>query len=285
MLRAASAFVVAVLVAFHAAVTPAATIVPGTSNPNLAGRAGGYTCCGGDGSPPQDPALVEDTVIESCDQIQFSVTGKVSFTPDVTPGNNPDGDQAFDMTNYGDGLSAPLAVRANALVGVFLDDDSPTGKPTPDRLTFAGEGGLAFGTILPEIGQIFFIGDGLSSDSNAGQTNGFAQSFIAPPGATRLFLGTADGSGWLNNSGSFTVAISSSDYDPPRDCGDPVDPPGLFVSDALRILRAAVGSDACSNCSCDVDRSGEPTASDSLTVMRSAVGQPVELMCPCCLFL
>jgi hypothetical protein len=285
MLRAATFLTVPFLLALHALDTSAATIVPGTSNPNLAGRAGGYLCCGGDSSPPQDPVLVQETVIESCDRLEFTVTGKVYFDAGVTPGNNPDGDLPFDMTNYGDGLSAPLAVRANALVGVFLGDESPTGQPTPDQLSFAGEGGLAFGTISPEIGQIFFIGDGLSSDSNAGQTNGFKQHFVAPAGATQLFLGTADGSGWFNNSGSFTVEISSTDYDPPRPCGDPVDPPGLLVSDALRILRAAVGSSTCSNCYCDVDTSGEATASDSLVVLRASVGQPVELLCPCCLFL
>jgi hypothetical protein len=263
---------------------PAGTVVPGTANPNLAGRAGGYTCCGGDGSPPQDPVLVENVLIEGCDTLHFAATGRVSFDGGTPTGNNPDGDSEYSMPNYGDGIASALSVRTNALVGVFLSDDSPTGQDTPAQLTFAGEGGLAFGTIYPEIGQIFFIGDGLSSDSAKGETNGFLQHFVAPPQATRLYLGTVDGSGWFNNTGSFTVSIDSDDYDPPRECGDPVDPPGISTSDSLRVLRAAVGTSPCMTCVCDTDYSGSIAASDALAVLRKAVGQDTDLVCGCCLF-
>ncbi|MFY7893767.1 MAG: PEP-CTERM sorting domain-containing protein [Pirellula sp.] len=35
------------------------------------------------------------------------------------------------------------------------------------------------------------------------------QKFYVPNGATRLFLGTADGSQWVNNGGGFTTNITS----------------------------------------------------------------------------
>jgi hypothetical protein len=262
-------------------------VVPGTANPNLAGRAGGYTCCAGDGSPGQDPVLVQ-LDFESCDIMEMSVLGRVSYLPGDPTGHNPDGDSTFSMVNYGDGLSAPENVRVNALVGVFLDDDSPTGKATPPRLDF-DEIGLGFSYLEPGIGQIFFIGDGLTTDSAGdflaksprGQ-GGLAQEFRVPPGATRLYLGTVDGEGWFNNSGSFQVEALRYAYNSPTECGDAADPSGIFASDALAVLRGAVGSQTCSPCYCDVDHSGKVVAGDALSVLRSAVGQGSDLECPCC---
>ncbi len=57
--------------------------------------------------------------------------------------------------------------------------------------------------LSPFLKQVFFIGDGLT-----GNGTGAAQQFIVPAGATRLFLGPADGTGWVNNSGAFTVQVS-----------------------------------------------------------------------------
>lgn len=257
----------------------AATTVPGASDPNLAGRADGYSCCGGDSAPLNSPAVVSEPAFSRCDVLNFSVTGIVSYLGGTPTGNNPDGDGAYSMVNYGDGISAPSSVRTNALVGVFLDDGSPTGAPTPEPLSFAS--GLGFAWLAPEIGQIFFIGDGLTSDSYAGQFNGEQQSFIVPSGATQLFLGTVDGSGWYNNTGSFAVdtSISSRAFDA---CGDPAAPVGITASDALLVLRTAVGIASCLACTCDVDGSGSIVATDSLAVLRRAVGLDVELTCQAC---
>lgn len=262
-------------------------VVPGSANPNLAGRAGGYSCCAGDSSPGQDPVRVQEN-FESCDILELSVLGRVSYLPGTPTGHNPDGDETFSMVNYGDGLSAPENVRVNALVGVFLDDESPTGKATPPRLDFAGIG-LGFSFLEPGIGQIFFIGDGLVTDS-AGDSleksprgqGGLAQEFRVPPGATQLFLGTVDGEGWFNNSGSFQIEIQRYQYNSPVECGDAADPSGILASDALAVLRGAVGAQSCSECYCDVDHSGKVVAGDALSVLRSAVGQSVALECPCC---
>ncbi len=66
-------------------------------------------------------------------------------------------------------------------------------------------------------------------------------------------------------------------------CGDP-DGSGLpSASDALFVLRVAVGLDSCHPCVCDVDGSGPPvTASDALRLLRRAVGQPVQIDCVAC---
>jgi uncharacterized membrane protein len=52
------------------------------------------------------------------------------------------------------------------------------------------------------------------------------------------------------------------------------------ASDALFILRTAVGSSLCALCSCDVDASGAINAADALRTLKAAVGQPFPLNCP-----
>jgi cysteine-rich repeat protein len=52
------------------------------------------------------------------------------------------------------------------------------------------------------------------------------------------------------------------------------------TSDALFVLRAGVGSAACSPVVCDVNGSGDVNASDALAVLRKAVGQQVIFDCP-----
>jgi hypothetical protein len=76
-------------------------------------------------------------------------------------------------------------------------------------------------------------------------------------------------------------------------CGDPVAalpvfedgaalPRVITASDALFVLRTAVGTASCLACVCDVNGSGSVTASDALIVLRRAVGQQVGLACPSC---
>jgi len=66
-------------------------------------------------------------------------------------------------------------------------------------------------------------------------------------------------------------------------CGFPIsngDTPS--ASDALFVLKAAVGVAECALCVCDVNDSGEVAAGDALTLLKAAVGAEVELVCPPC---
>ena len=265
------------LLTLHAGVAAAVqVIVPGSANPNLAGRADGYSCCSGDSTPAQAATEVTGLSFAPTDVLTFQVSGRVSFAGQPPAGDNPDGDDIFSMTNFGDGISAPEFVRTNALLGVFLGDGSPTGAATPAVLSFAT--GIAFPSVAPEIGQIFFIGDGLTSDSNAPAAIGNPQAFIVPAGATRLFLGTCDGTGWYNNGGTFTVDVAST----ARSCGDAVNTLDVSATDALFILNVAVGIETGALCICDVDGSGSVSASDALADLLYAIGGPIELQCPAC---
>ena len=181
----------------------ASAVVPGAANPNLAGRDPGYSCCSGDALPGQAPTLVSGLALTGGAVLTFSVSGEVSYGGGPVGGNNPDGSPYGGVPiNYGDGIAAPVNLdRVDALVGVFLGVASPTGGATPASIDYAG--GIGFASQSPLIGQMFFIGDGLT-----GSLAGSVQQFIIPGGATRLYLGTVDGYEWGNNSGQFNVDVS-----------------------------------------------------------------------------
>jgi hypothetical protein len=54
------------------------------------------------------------------------------------------------------------------------------------------------------------------------------------------------------------------------------------ASDALVVLRAAVGTATCKTCVCDTTGEGLVTSSDALRVLRFAIGLGVVLDCPAC---
>lgn len=65
-------------------------------------------------------------------------------------------------------------------------------------------------------------------------------------------------------------------------CGDAIEDETIVASDALQILRTAVGQFTCDECVCDTNSDGTTLASDALATLRKAVGQPVTLKCvPC----
>lgn len=147
----------------------------------------------------------------------FQASGQTNFYGGPPEdGFPPDGDPAGGMAYLDDfgGISGYQG-PAGALVAVFLSDAIPASNP-PDALDFTEEGmGSNFSRLEPQVGQVFFIGDGRSS-------NGQAQTFVAPTNATRLFIGLADGayfSGpptcYADNTGSFSYQIESDQpYEP-----------------------------------------------------------------------
>ncbi|MFT4572437.1 MAG: hypothetical protein ACI91F_003340 [Candidatus Binatia bacterium] len=88
----------------------------------------------------------------------------------------------------------------------------------------------------------------------------------------------------LTNATTTTLPIASTTTLPiDAACGDPVHPFDLVsASDALHVLRAAVGLRGCGVCTCDASGNGIVTASDALRVLSHAVGLPAELNCPSC---
>jgi hypothetical protein len=145
----------------------------------------------------------------------FNGYGPGFFLPD---GNGMSGSDLLPI----DGISGYKGPEG-PLVGVFLDDNIPDTGPAPATLDFTGAGrGTDFSSLEPELGQVFFIGDGFDSFPAA-------QSFIAPGGATRLYLGIPDGYSfdglpgyYDDNDGAFSIQwdIMRVDIDI-KFCGDP----------------------------------------------------------------
>jgi len=185
----------------------ATTVVPGTSNPWLAGMTNGATTQGGDVAPDQSPAEVVEVQIIPGNSLSFSASGGVSYDqPPAYPLKGPEGVAGEITPNLaGDenGISGCTA-PANALMGVFIGPDLPSLTPPPAALDFSTPESRDYTNIAPELKQVFFIGDGRTS-------GGVRQKVLVPAGASRLFLGIMDSYGWYNNAGAFTVEVPPLD--------------------------------------------------------------------------
>jgi hypothetical protein len=225
------------LIAVSAGTALAQINVPGTSNPYLSGLPNGFACCSGDVAPAQSPVQVVSIPVTPGQVLTFSATGAVYFEGSV-PLLPPDGGFIF-TTASSDGISG-ATWPASALVGVFLDDSLPTATAAPADLDFSGSGvGTSFTTLSPALKQVFFIGDG-----RTGSGSGAVQHFVVPAGATRLFLGVADGVGWFNNPGSFdvTVAVLGTGPGAPAAIAVPTLSDAMLVLLVLTITALAFGA-------------------------------------------
>jgi hypothetical protein len=184
-------------------------IVPGTSDPWLAGMPPGSVASFLDVAPAQSPVQVTGLSIVPGTALSFSASGLVSngvcgppFCPFFGPdgGIKPDQFPLFHESGSENGISN-LGSPINALVGVFLGPDPPSLQSPPSVLDFNTASRQDYLVLSPLVRQTFFIGDGLASGTTG-------QQVIVPAGATRLFLGTADGCCWLDNQGAFTVQVA-----------------------------------------------------------------------------
>jgi hypothetical protein len=175
--------------------------VSGLADPYLAGQPAGTNCCAGDNAPTESPVLAPITLTPGS-FLTFSTTGGTSHAPALAISPTADGDTSFTFNltpSFGTGISGPSNIHLNALAGVFLGPNVPSGA-APAQLS-----GTTFSTLSPGLDQIFFIGDGLT-----GTGTGAVQDFFVPTGATRLFLGILDDGGFFDNRGVITAVISSS---------------------------------------------------------------------------
>ncbi|MEL7237640.1 MAG: hypothetical protein AAGK78_02170, partial [Planctomycetota bacterium] len=131
------------------------------------------------------------------------------FDPDHTYVNDQSLHHEDEMWAYRDaemGMGLPTNgmsnVRApyNALIGIFLSDNDPRSNGPVDPLDFSTPAQRNFSELRPQIGQVFFIGDGVNDE-------GVPQRFVPPTGATRLYLASMDGFEWMNNGGAFQTTI------------------------------------------------------------------------------
>ena len=133
-------------------------------------------------------------------RIAWVARGIVDNTPNLPATGSPDGGGFFSHASGAENGLSDVVAPLNSLIGVFLTDATPDISPAPAALDFSTIG-TDYSLLSPELKQVFFMGDGVDSQ-------GDIQCVVVPAGATRLFLGTMDGFGWYNNSGSFDVTLS-----------------------------------------------------------------------------
>ena len=94
-----------------------------------------------------------------------------------------------------DGLSGISGYHGpvGALLGTFWNDSNSSNAIAPPTIDFTRPGATRVTNFTPALGQVFFIGDGLT-----GTGQGITQTFVAPTGSTHLYFGYADA---LNFSG------------------------------------------------------------------------------------
>jgi|GEM_PF-6064777 len=175
--------------------------LPGDDTPSPSGPAN--SGANGGGVPP----VVFSFTARPGQVLSFSsVTGHIWMGDG--PESGPDGfDHDLNILSY-EGIAGIRTPTTGYLAGVFLDDNVPAGMgPTP--LDFSASG-INFTVLELELGQVFFIGDGLS-----GTGSGAVQQFKVPATATRLFLGIVDGRngqgpGAYDNNGPFPGSSDST---------------------------------------------------------------------------
>ena len=173
-------------------------IVPGRSNPYLAGMPPGTHARYSDRAPRESPVFVPLS-LAGATAVSFEATGAVSHGP-MWPLESPEGSPKMALhrgSEHGiSGVHAPL----ESLLGVFLSDERPDHSGAPRTLTFDANHRV-FTTLSPQLKQVFFIGSGFAG-------SGEKRRYLVPPGATKLFLGTTDGYNWNNNTGAHAVIVT-----------------------------------------------------------------------------
>lgn len=84
----------------------------------------------------------------------------------------------------------------------------------------------------------------------------------------------------IGNTSEFSTCLETAIEVPL--CGDANEDDLVTATDALLVLKAAVGSLQCETCICDTNASGSITSPDALIVLKFAVGQDVVPTCPAC---
>jgi hypothetical protein len=183
--------------------------VPGTSDPWLAGMPNGTTASGNDRAPAQSPVPVSGLSLARGAALRFTSTGGVGNSP-VSPTYSAEGN-ILHIPPHGAGAEngiASITAPMNSLVGLFLGPDLPSVDAAPPALDFTLLLARDFASLRPALKQVFYIGDGRSTD-------GQIQEIIPPTGAMRLFLGTMDEWTWSDNIGSFVATVTETNMTVP----------------------------------------------------------------------
>ena len=181
---------------------PTTLTIPGTADLFLASQPAGTTIVGFFGSDTAAANAPIQYGVTAGTALSFTASGSTTVDGNCFAG--PDGGCYTDESGFSPApANGTYKGPANALYGVFLGSgttDISTGPATLDYTVAANRSRASY---APALGTIFYIGDGLT-----GTGSGAAQRFLAPTGATELYLAAADSYGAsFNNGGGLTVTV------------------------------------------------------------------------------
>jgi hypothetical protein len=175
--------------------------VPATADIYAAGLQVPPAVSCGDNPDADGESLPPGIAVSGGSVVTFSsVTGGVKCV-DYVNENPPEGpcfsgDMGTHLLSSG-GISGIVDGQSNMFLSGVFTNESARSASAPDSLDFsAGALGHDFVLLSPGLQQQFFIGDGLTSA-------GVLQQFIAPAGATTLYLGFADGYNFNGTPGCY----------------------------------------------------------------------------------
>jgi hypothetical protein len=180
---------VMLIVGGTASALPVIVAVPSTAAIWLANQPNG-TSYVGDTVPQNSPVEIVLTGFSRATELSFHVSGQTSRS----------GSQLAQFPLVGaDGECCGTGILPSSLVGIFVDLDAT--MPAPSSLSTYSHTTQSFAGLSPSIGEIFFIGDGLT-----GRETGDLQRFSIPVGSDSLFLATFDVIN-RDNVGSLNVEV------------------------------------------------------------------------------
>ena len=181
-----------------------------------------------DSVPAEAPVQVPGLTLTPGTTLSFSATGAVSTFNGEPAYSPPDGDTGSFPTHPAENGLSGVTSNYNSLVGVFINDSplNANATGTPASLDFSNPAsvpeGVDYGTLQPALGQVFFIGDGVTSGN-------VAQQVVVPAGAMHLALGTIDTDTYSDNDGAFTVTVTANG-------GVPVNAADLHINESANTV-------------------------------------------------
>jgi cysteine-rich repeat protein len=132
--------------------------------------------------------------------------------------------------------------------------------------------------MLPACGDGVMDSGEVCDDGNAVDGDGCAADCSSGPCGNGVVEGDEECDDGADNSDSDPDAcrLDCTWHDV---CGDATDDGVLTVSDALEVLKGAIGEGACPFSLCDTDGDGSISPTDGLRIVRAAVGLDVSMDC------
>jgi hypothetical protein len=218
--------------------------------------------------------------LEDFENNKFDVPGATGNGSLVSPGGLTDSVDADDGAIDGSGNGGHSYFSGNGTTGIIIDFDAGRthGLPTEVGVVWT-DGGLNAGVTFEAFGP-----DGVSLLGPNGPNDHADASNYGETAEDRFY-------GATNATGISKIVISNPGGGIEVDhlqlnrcilCGDSNGDLDVTASDALYSLAVSVGIETCDPCICDVNNSGSINVTDALTILRTAVGSGPTMSCPAC---